>query len=64
MTNNKHDYNNKDPKTNNDNQEQSIGKNTFKAETKIKQNNNEIKQIISFLRYPIGNIIERNGNKV
>ena len=40
---NKHDYIKNDPKTNNDNQEQSTSTNTFKAETTDKHNNDKIK---------------------
>ena len=61
---NKHDYMKIDPKTNNDNQEQSTSKNTLKAETKTKQNNDKIKQIISVPTYLIGNIVGRNGHRI
>ena len=39
---NKHDYLKIDTKTNNDNQEQSTSRNTLKAETTNKQNNEKI----------------------
>ena len=60
----KHDYIKTDPKTNKDNQEQSTSKNTFKAETTSKQNNDKIKQMISVPTYLIGNIIGRNGHRI
>ena len=53
-----------DPKMNNDNQKQSTSKNTLKAETTSKQNNDKIKQIISVPAYLIGNIIGRNGHRI
>ena len=53
----KHDYIKNDPKINNDNQEQSTSKNTFKAGTTDKHNNDKIKQVISLPTYLIGNII-------
>ena len=61
---NKHDYIKADPKTKNDNQEQSTSKNTFKAETTSKQNNDKIKEIISVPTYLIGNIIGQNGHRI
>ena len=61
---NKHDYIKTDPKTSNDNQEQSTSKNTFKAETTSKRNNDKIIQIISVPTYLIGNIIGRNGHRI
>ena len=61
---NKHDYMKIDPKMNNDNQKQSTSKNTLKAETTSKQNNDKIKQIISVPAYLIGNIIGRNGHRI
>ena len=61
---NKHDYMKIDPKSNNDNQEQSTSKNALKAETTCKQNNDKIKQIISVPTYLIGNIIWRNGHRI
>ena len=61
---NKHGYIKIDPKTNNDNQEQSTSKNALKAETTCKQNNDKIKQIISVPTYLIGNIIWRNGHRI
>ena len=57
---NKHDYIKTDPKTNNDNHEQSTSKDTFKAETTDKHSNDKIKQIISVPTYLIGNIIGQN----
>ena len=53
-----------DPKTNNDNQEQSTSKGTFKAETTDKHNNDKIKQIISVPTYLIGNIIGQNDRRI
>ena len=61
---NKHGYIKADPKTNNDNQEQSTSKNTFKAETTSKQNNDKIKQIISVPTYVIKNITGRNAHRI
>ena len=61
---NKCDYIKNDPKTNNDNQEQSTSKNTFKAKTADKHNNDKIKQTVSVLTYLIGNIIGRNGHRI
>ena len=53
-----------DPKTNSDNQEQLTSKNTLKAETPSKQNNDKIKQIISVPTYLIRNIIGQNGHRI
>ena len=61
---NKLDYIKTDPKTNNDNQEQSTSKGTFKAETTDKHNNDKIKQIISVPTYLIGNIIGQNDRRI
>ena len=61
---NKRDYIKNDPKTNNDNQEQSTSKNTFKAKTTDKHNNDKIKQTVSVLTYLIGNIIGRSGHRI
>ena len=53
-----------DPKTNSDNQEQLTSKNTLKAETPSKQNNDKIKQIILVPTYLIRNIIGQNGHRI
>ena len=60
----KHDYMKIDTKTNNHNQEQSTSRNTLKAETTSKQNNDKIKQIISVPTHLIGNIIGWNGHRI
>ena len=53
-----------DPKTNNDNQEQSTSRNTVKLETTSEQNNDKTKQIISVPTYLIGNTIGQNGHRI
>ena len=59
---NKHDYINIDPKINNDNQEQSTNRNNSRPKQQANKNNNKLKQLISVLKYLIGNTIGRNGN--